>query len=305
MSVLVMIAAAIAAIAGFAQLAPTAATRLGLALERRRLGLSVKAAQVEGFTIPYLEGGSGEVLALIHGFGGDKDNFARVSGHLTKRFRVILPDLSGFGDATRDPEARYRIVDQVERLHALFQSLGVTRLRLGGNSMGGFIAAQYAATYPDEVIGLWLLDPAGTAAAYDTAMMRQTVETGVSPLLVRSVADGDALIHATMSRPPYLPGFVRKALALRGVADHALHGRIMEELRVHSPLLEAQYQTLPTPALIVWGAEDKVLNPAASVAMQKLLPNSRAIIMPGIGHVPMLEDPAWCARDFLGYVDAT
>ena len=303
-SLLVILAAAAAALIGFTRLAPQAATRLGLALERRRLGLSVRTGQVPGFTIPYLEGGNGEVLALIHGFGGDKDNFARVAGLLTTRFHVILPDLSGFGDATRDPTARYRIADQVERLHALFQSLGVTRLRLGGNSMGGFIATQYAATYPDEVIGLWLIDPAGTAAAYDTAMMRDTVATGNSPLLLRHVADGDALIRATMARPPYLPRFVRRAMALRGVADYALHCRIMEELRLNSPLLDTQYTTLATPALIVWGTEDKVLNPAAAVTMQRLLPEGRVIMMPGLGHVPMLEDPAACARDYLAHVGA-
>ena len=304
MSIVVIAIAVVAALIGFTKVAPAVATRLGLALERRRLGLAVKVGQVPGFAIPYLEGGNGEVLVLIHGFGGDKDNFARVAGHLTARVRVILPDLSGFGDTTRDPVARYRIADQVERLHALLQSLGVTRLRLGGNSMGGFIATQYAATYPDAVIGLWLIDPAGTAAAYDTDMMRHTVDTGDSPLLLRTVADGDALIHATMSRPPYLPGFVRTTLALRGVADYALHTRIMAELRTHSPLLETQFTTLATPALIIWGTEDKVLNPSASVAMQRLLPNSRAIMMPGLGHVPMLEDPAWCARDYLAYVDA-
>ena len=305
MSIVVLVVVVIAALVGFTKIAPVRATRFALALERRRLGLAVRVGQVPGFVLPYLEGGSGEVLVLIHGFGGDKDNFARVAGHLTARFRVILPDLSGFGDATRDPAARYRIADQVERLHGLLQSLGVTRFRLGGNSMGGFIATQYAATYPDAVIGLWLIDPAGTAAAYDTEMMRTTLDTGDSPLLLRTVADGDALIHATMARPPYLPGFVRKTLALRGAADYALHTRIMAELRTHSPLLETQFTSLATPALIVWGTEDKVLNPSASVAMQRLLPNSRVIMMPGLGHVPMLEDPAWCARDYLACVDAT
>jgi pimeloyl-ACP methyl ester carboxylesterase len=305
LSIIIIAALLIAGLIGFTRSAPQAATRLGLALERRRLGLSLKLGHVPGFTIPYLEGGKGEVLVLVHGFGGDKDNFARVAGHLNRRFRVILPDLAGFGDATRDPAARYRIADQVERLHALLHSIGVTRCRLGGNSMGGFIATQYAATYPDEVISLWLIDPAGTAAAYDNDMMRHMTETGESPLLLRSVEDADALIRATMARPPFLPGFVRKALALRGVADYPLHTRIMEELRVNSPLLETQFTSLATPALIVWGSEDKVLNPSATVAMQRLLPNSRVIMMPGLGHVPMLEDPAWCAKDFLAHVDAS
>jgi triacylglycerol lipase len=92
MSLVVVIALAVAALAGAARFAPEATTRLGLALERRRLGLVLRIGQVPGFALPYLDGGSGEALALIHGFGGDKDNFARVAGHLTKRFRVILPD---------------------------------------------------------------------------------------------------------------------------------------------------------------------------------------------------------------------
>jgi pimeloyl-ACP methyl ester carboxylesterase len=285
----------------FTQTAPERATRLALAMERRRSGLVLKRLTIDGFDMPYLEGGHGEVLVLVHGFGGDKDNFTRMARSLTPHFRVILPDLPGFGEAGRDPAARYRIEDQVERLHGFLQTLGVDRLRLGGNSMGGFIAVQYAATYPEMVHDLWLLDPAGTAAGYDTDMIRDYAETGRSPLLMRSEADGAAVIKATMSRPPYFPPFVRKTLARRGMADFPLHSRIMEEFRDGSPLLEDRITTLATRSLIVWGAEDKVLNPKGAETLARLLPDSRTILMPGIGHLPMIETPAEAARDYLAF----
>ena len=75
--------------------------------------------------MPYLEGGQGEPLVLIHGFSADKDNFTRVARFLTPHYRVICPDLPGFGDATRDPSARHGIADQVTRLKAFLGALGI------------------------------------------------------------------------------------------------------------------------------------------------------------------------------------
>lgn len=297
-----VVLAIVIALGALTQMAPQAMTRWALALERGRSGLTLKAQDIAGFTMPYLEGGHGEVLVLVHGFGGDKDNFTRIARHLTPHFHVIIPDLPGFGDASRDPSVRYCMADQVQRLHLFLKALGITRLQLGGNSMGGFIAVQYAAAYPLAVASLWLLDAAGTEAANQTPMMANYEATGELPLLLRSLSDGDALINATMSRPPFFPGFIKKVLAQRGVADYALHSKIMQDLKHHSPPLETQFSTLDTPALIVWGSEDKVLNPQAAQTLQKLLPNHQSILMQGIGHLPMLEAPKLTAQDYLAFL---
>ncbi|QDL56225.1 alpha/beta fold hydrolase [Rhodoferax aquaticus] len=285
----------------FIQLKPHTASRWGLGLERQRSGLELKSQAIAGFDIPYLEGGQGEVLVLVHGFGGDKDNFTRMARFLTPHFRVIQPDLPGFGDATRDPAARYRMADQVERLHAFFQALGVQKMVFGGNSMGGFIACEYAARYPEQVKALWLLDAAGTAAAHASPMLKQYLATGDSPLLLRSQADVARLIRTTMARPPYFPGFLKRTLGARAIADYPLHCEIFKDLSQHSPMLEARYTTLPTPALIVWGAEDAILNPAAAQTQERLFPHHQTIVMQGIGHLPMLEAPAQTAQDFLKF----
>lgn len=283
-------------------LLPQPTARCWIGLERWRARLSCKRVRLaDGTEMPYLDGGQGEVLLLVHGFGGDKDNFTRIAGLLTRHYRVIVPDLPGFGEATRDPQARYTIVDQVERLRAFAATLGLNRFHLGGNSMGGFIATEYAARHAPQVASLWLLDPAGTAIAQDTPMLQRYRASGNIPLLLRSTDEIGALLKAIASRPPLLPPSVKTVLARRGVADHALHLRILEQVANASPTLEARLPHIGTPTLVVWGAEDKVLNPQAAAYLQQQLPHCRAIVMDGIGHVPMMEAPKAAAVDYLHF----
>ena len=299
---LYMLAATVAAGALATRMAPERVTALGLRAERRFAGLSTRSEKVGRFEMPYLEGGDedDEVLVLLHGFAGDKDNFTRAARFLTPHYRVIIPDLPGFGDATREFDANYYMSDQVRRLHIFLGQLGIDRVHLGGNSMGGFIAAQYAATYPGAVRSLWLIDPGGTAASHDSPMLQEYERSGINPLLVCTVGAFDTTIAAATHKRPFLPRFARTTLARRAVADFALHTHIMEQLQ-DSPLLEASYAPMATPALIVWGEEDAVLSPAGADSFSSLFPNSQVRRMPGIGHMPMLEAPRKSAEDYLAF----
>ena len=284
----------------FDRLLPATAARWGLGLERWRSGLQCKTATLPGFSMPYLEGGNGEPLLLIHGFGGDKDNFTRMARFLTPHYRVICPDLPGFGEASRDPQLNHSMQEQAARVGAFMDLLGLQRVHLGGNSMGGFIAAQLAAMNPERVASLWLLDAAGTAAAHGSDILAQYQATGDMPLLLQSESGFARLMQTTTHKAPFLPYSVKITLARRAVADFALHRRIMQEL-TSSPLLEQQFATLDTPALIVWGTEDRILSPAGAQALHALLPNSKVQMMPAIGHLPMLEAPRRTAQDYLDY----
>ncbi len=300
--VAVAIAAVPAVVGALEFLAPAWMARRWLALERRRAGLRLRCAQVPGFSMPYLDGGQGEPLVLVHGFGADKDNFTRIARLLTPRLRVIAPDLPGFGEATREPAARYHIDAQVERLRAFIDQLGLGAVHLGGSSMGGFIAAQFAATHPDAVRSLWLLDAAGAAMARDTELINRYVATGEMPLLVRRAADYGALLAAVTYRRPLLPHSLRLALGRRAAADYALHSRIFREIGVESPPLDERYAAIRAPTLIVWGREDRILNPAAGEFMRARVPRSRLRLMDATGHLPMIERPAATAADLLAFL---
>ena len=295
-----VIAGAIAVLFLVTRFAPEALTAIGLMAERRISDLSSKTAVVDGFDMPYLDGGKGEVLLLIHGFGGDKDNFTRIARLLTPHYRVIIPDLPGFGGASRDPKASYTMADQVARIHSFIGQLGIEHLHIGGNSMGGFIAAQFCAPYGHMVESLWLLDPAGTLASHSSSTLLHYQQTGENPLLVKRVEDFNKTIRATMHKAPFLPRFARVALGRRAVADFELHTRIMREL-TDSALLDTTFGPMQTPALIVWGREDQILSPAGAESFRQLFPNSQVIIMDGIGHLPMAEDPAHTAADYLRF----
>ncbi|MFQ5983428.1 MAG: alpha/beta fold hydrolase, partial [Woeseiaceae bacterium] len=80
------------------------ASVIGLACKWGRM--SVKSVVVDGVTWPYLEGGpaSAETIVMIHGFGGDKYNWPLYARYFTKRYRVIAPDLPGFGQNVRNPD---------------------------------------------------------------------------------------------------------------------------------------------------------------------------------------------------------
>ncbi|MDL2357315.1 MAG: alpha/beta fold hydrolase [Pseudomonadota bacterium] len=303
LSLLVAAGAVLLALLAFDHLAPRTAARIATGFERMRAGLRAHRLQVGAASMPYLDGGRGAPIVLVHGFGGDKDNFTRAARFLTPSYRVLIPDLPGFGEASRDSGAGYAIADQVARLHAFLQQLGIVgRVHLGGNSMGGFIVAEYAARYPAQVASLWLLDAAGTAAAYDNALFRHYRHSGAMPLLLRCADDFDAMLRACTFRPPaLLPHSVKWQLGQRGAADFALHTRIMAEMAA-SPLLEQQFSTIATPALIVWGDQDSILNPSGAAALHALMPNSEVVMMANLGHLPMLEAPRASAERYLAFL---
>lgn len=285
---------AVLALAAADRLLPGPVARASLALERKRSGLTLRHA-----SLPYLDSGAGtEVLLLVHGFAGDKDNFTRIARFLAPHYRVIIPDLPGFGDARRDPGAKHDMATQVENLRAFMAELGVQRFHMGGNSMGGFIAAEYAARYQEQVQSLWLLAPAGTDEAFETPAFQDYLAGGGMPLLVREPRDFDTMMATCMAKQPFFPYSLKRVLTQRAVTDYPLHCQLMKQL-VESPRLRA---SIDVPALIVWGTEDRILSPKGAAATKALMPNARLVMMEGIGHLPMLETTRRTAHEFLDFL---
>ncbi len=276
-------------------------TQQVLALVRRVIGMRTRYITIDGLQIAYLDGGRGEPLLLLHGIGADKDNFLLVAAALRRHYRVVVPDLPGFGDSSCPEHLDYRVADQVARLRQFCSKLGISRCHLGGNSMGGLIAGAYAATHPQDVLSLWLLAPAGVKAAKPSPLMQAIADGQPLPILARNVDELRALMRFVMQRPPPVPGFMLRALAQRQAAHFDLNQRIVKDL-VEGPWLdELLAAQAVAPALIVWGDADRALDVSGARVLSALIPRSQVTILAGIGHVPMMEAPRRVVRDYLDF----
>jgi pimeloyl-ACP methyl ester carboxylesterase len=279
--------------------------RVLVAIERNRAGLVAKLLDLPDLAIAYLEGGRGEPLIVLHGIGADKDNWTRVAPHLTGYFRVIAPDLPGFGDSERRPERTFTAEAQVENVRRFARALGLDSFHLGGNSMGGMIAAIYAATYPGEVRSLWLLAPAGVGAG-PVAELAGVAPGGHVPLFARSIEELNIVIGWVMSSPPYVPTPVKRSLAARAAADYELHVRIFHELNAEwrARPLEQTMAGSPVPTRIVWGEADRVLPVSGAAVLAEAMPHASALVLPGVGHIPMFESASVVGEDYVAFVQS-
>ena len=272
--------------------------------ERSKSDLAVKALTLSsGEKMVYAENGNvaGEPLLLIHGFGGNKDNFTRIARQL-ENYNLIIPDLIGFGDSSKPMTADYRAEAQATRLHELLQAKGLaSNIHIGGNSMGGAISVAYAAKYPKDVKSLWLIDSAGFwSVGVPKSLESATLEN--NPLLVNKTADFYQMYDFVMSKPPYIPKSVKAVFAQERIANEALESKILAQI-VEDNVEErakviAEYNI---PTLVVWGEEDKVIKPETVTLIKEIIPQSQVITMPKIGHVPMIEAVKDTANDYKAF----
>ncbi|MFZ5565080.1 MAG: alpha/beta fold hydrolase, partial [Thermodesulfobacteriota bacterium] len=292
---------AAAGLAGFVYFAPETATRLAVDLRRAEAGLVRKSITLpSGETYVYLEGGSGPAMLLLHGFGANKDNFTLVAKYLTPRYHVIAPDHIGFGESDRPAGADYTPPAQAVRLRGLVQALGLSKIHIGGSSMGGHIAMTYAALWPDEVESMWLLDPGGVWSAPESEMRGIIRETGKNPLIAKTPEEFVKIFEFVMTDPPFIPTPILHVMARERVENVALEEKIFAQLTSDS--IEQRVKGLAVPALIVWGDRDRAIRVETAEILRGLLPNAEVVIMKGIGHLPMLEAPRWAAGDYLAFL---
>jgi pimeloyl-ACP methyl ester carboxylesterase len=263
-------------------------------------GLSEKSIQVGEHTIVYLEGGKGESILLVHGFGADKDNWNLFSRHLTKTYHVIAPDLPGFGESSKIWSDQYTIAAQVERVHEFAKEIGLKKFHLVGNSMGGLIAGVYAAMYPDEMITLVLLDPAGVAGREPNEFSRE-LEKGNNPLIVKSVSEYDKLLDFTFFKPPFMPATLKSYFADIAVQRKDFYKKVFIEATPGNQL-EAVMARIRAKTLILWGDNDRVLSVSSAQVLQKGIKHSKVIVLKDCGHMPMLEKAEETARHYLEFI---
>jgi pimeloyl-ACP methyl ester carboxylesterase len=269
---------------------------------RRRASLSRKSVRVDDIEWPYLEGGkaAGDPVVLVHGFGGDKDNWTLYAPYLTPHHRVICPDLPGFGENDRSVDRDYGMQAQAGRLCRFLDALGITRCHLAGNSMGGFVALRFALDYPQRLASLALLDNAGVAGTGSSDLQR-SIERGENPLELKTMAHVDRLLAFVYRRPPFMPRQFKKVLLDEALANAGVLDKVFWTLADEgiAGVLNTRLGEVQAPTLIVWGRHDQLIDVSAVDELRLGIANSVAVILEDVGHVPMLEAPQATAEHHL------
>jgi len=267
-----------------------------------RLQPTTKTLTVSGLRLNYLECGKAEAppIVCVHGYTGSAQAFNALARHLQDRYRIIAPDVRGHGDSAWAPDGAYQYSDQAGDLAALVDRLELARFTLIGTSMGGIIAMAYAAAHPERLNGL-VINDIGPEAEVGTQRITQTV--GARP---ESFATLDEAMEYRRGISPITaarPAEDQHELAL-GVLKQAPDGRWVWKMdpayitqRVARgapvrPVLWPALATLPCPTQVIWGTDSDVLSEAQARRMAETLPHGELVAVPGVGHAPMLMEPA-------------
>ncbi|WP_412070509.1 alpha/beta fold hydrolase [Rubrivirga sp. IMCC43871] len=286
------------ALAGCAPL-KRSAVAAGVAALRADAGLDLREATVDGRTVAYLERpGDGPALVLLHGFGANKDAWLRLADALPEGRRLLAPDLSGHGDspAAIGPYDTERYATEVA---AWLDAVAPGPVDIAGNSMGGAVAARLALA--GRVRRLIVMDPAGITGP-EPSGLDSLLARGEVGLIPTTRAEYDRFVDLTFARDPDIPGPARDVLAADNAAREPFLRGLFQNLGTETDALRARLGEISIPALVIWGAEDRVLSPSAAPIWAEGLPDARLHLLPGVGHAPMMEAPGETASlvaDFL------
>jgi pimeloyl-ACP methyl ester carboxylesterase len=253
---------------------------------------------INGIRVRYEDVGSGPVLLLIHAFPLTGAMWRPQVEALQGQFRLIVPDLRGFGGSDAPP-GPYTMDQQADDLAALLDQLGVAQATLCGLSMGGYIAMAFMRRHAARARALILADTKAGADGDEARAGREVnarlaEEQGV-------VAIADKMISGLVA--PGAGQQVRDALRAmilantpEGIAG-ALRGMALR--RDSSESLRA----VSVPTLVIVGAEDALTPPIEASAINMAVAGSYVAMMPGAGHMSSLEAPeafTTALRVFLG-----
>ncbi len=274
----------------------------GLHAERRAADLKPGVVETTLGEIAYLErAGSGATIILLHGFAGDKDHWTRFVPLLPDTLRVVAFDMPAHGESTFDAGVTYDVGTLVRGIEEAAAALGLDRFHLAGNSLGGLVATRLALAAPDHVETLFLLDPAGVEAARPSAL-REALAEGDNPLVPTTSAGYDSLTALGFNDPPDLPWPANAVLARNYAARAPINRKTWRDINSPPDLVTADLPGLPMPVFLLFGADDRIIDPSSAAVWRERVPNIEVVLLPDVGHAPMLEAPNATARYYTDFL---
>lgn len=260
-----------------------------------------KFLQTDGNRIRYLESGTSKnTLVLIHGLGASSERWDQVIPLFEKDFKVIAPDLIGFGYSDK-PLADYTPEFFSDFLEKFFLSANLQRPHIIGSSLGGQIAAEFATSHSEHIEKLVLVSPAGvmkqSTPALDAYIMAAMYPNEESAKNAFEMMDGSGksvsehIVNSFVERmrlPNAKLAFMSTLLGLK-----------------NSEIITSKLQTISAPTLIVWGLNDPVIPITHADSFVSSIPDCRFYRMDGCGHTPYVQDPPAFACKVLEFLHGT
>lgn len=261
----------------------------------------LKFLDLHGDRVAYLDQGQGEVVLLLHGMAGSSNTWRSVIGPLSRRYRVVAPDLLGHGQSAK-PRSDYSLGAFAVFLRDLLDELGVTSATIVGHSLGGGVAMQFIYQHPDYCQRLILISSGGLGH-----------EVGLTLRLLS--APGAELILPIIAPSPVLAGGerVRSWLAKAGIqtprgdeiwsaycsfSDKETRHSFLRTLRSvvdyrgqSVSALNRLHVKAEAPTMAIWGDQDAIIPVHHAYAAHEARPGTRLEVLTGVGHFPQVERP--------------
>ena len=268
--------------------------------------IELKYLDLHGERIAYLDEGSGEAIVLLHGMAGSSDTWRSLIGPLSRKYRVVAPDLLGHGNSTK-PRTDYSLGALSVLIRDVLDELGITRATFVGHSLGGGIAMQFVYQHPDYVQRLVLINSGGLGP--DVGMLLRLASLPGAELVLpiiaakRLLAPGERVWslmrkagiesprgeemwrhYRSLSDGPTRQAFLR---TVRAVIDH--RGQAVSALNRLNTRMDF-------PVMAIWGDRDAMIPVAHAYAAQQVRPDVRVEVLTDVGHFPHAERPAEVAE---------
>ncbi len=270
------------------------------------------AAGPAGQHIHYRDQGrrDGPAIVLLHGANSSLQTWEPLVKRLGATYRIVTFDLPGHGLTGGTPDKDYDADGMIAAVDVVAAKLGLDHFILGGNSMGGWVAWRYALAAPERVDALLLLDAAGMP-------LRKGEKAPPSNVGFRILQYPFGRWLATQITPRSLiEESLRGSVAKQAIVDDAMIDRYWELLRFpgnreatvlrarmdREPAMARRVGEIRAPTLILFGKQDRLINPTAAATFHERIAGSEVVLLDGIGHLPMEEAPdatAAAIADFL------
>jgi 2-hydroxy-6-oxonona-2,4-dienedioate hydrolase len=260
------------------------------------VGFAQRFVDAGGVRTRVIEAGDGPPLVLLHGTGGHAEAYLRNVRELSRDFRVVVYDMVGHGYSAQ-PDEPYTLDVYAAQLTGLLDALGIERAHLSGESLGGWVAAWYAAREPQRVDRLVLTTPGNITSKPDTmAKIRESTLRAVaeaSPETVRArlewlfapatkhlVSDELVAVRLAIYSQPGYEQAMRNILVLQE-----------PETRARYAWAEEWCARITAPTLIIWTSDDPTGTYDEGELLQRWIAGSRLVNIENAGHWPQWEVP--------------